>query len=85
MAISRVYVSSAQELESAITGYLARGFVVANRTATAVTLQKMKEFSVLWAVIGFLLCILPLLIYLIVYATKPNVEIVEIIVRSENQ
>ncbi len=81
-SISKVLVSSPEQLESTITSYLAQGFVVANRTASGVTLQRNKEFKILWAVIGFLLCILPLLIYLIVYATKPDVEIVEISVRS---
>lgn len=43
-------------------------------------MQKAKSFSVLWAVIGFLLCLLPLLIYLIVYAMQPDVSLVEIII-----
>jgi hypothetical protein len=81
-SISKVTVSSAQEVESTITNYLAQGFVVANRTPTIVTLQKKKEFSILWAVIGFIFCVLPLVIYLIVYVTKPNVEIVEISIQS---
>ena len=46
------------------------------------TLQKRKEFSVLWAVIGFLLCLLPFLIYLMVYASKPDFEVLEITVMS---
>lgn len=65
-------------MEAAVLTYLAKGFVVANKTKTSATLQKKKEFSVLWGVIGFLLCLLPLLIYLVVYASKPDVEIVEI-------
>jgi hypothetical protein len=77
-AIRRVQVTTQEEMESTITSYLARGFLIANRTPTSVTMQKTKEFNVLWAVIGFLLCILPLLIYLIYYATRPAVEIVEI-------
>ena len=78
MAIKKVTVSSAGEIDAAVTSYLAQGFVVANRTATTVTLQKRKEFKMLWAVIGFLLCLLPLLIYLISYSMQPDVEIVEI-------
>lgn len=78
--ISKVTVASVAEMDQTITGYLAQGFVVANKTSTSATLQKKKEFSVLWAVVGFLLCLLPLLIYLIVYATKPDIEIVEITV-----
>lgn len=78
--IHKVTVSSVAEMDQAITGYLAQGFTVANKTASSATLQKKKEFSVLWAVIGFLLCLLPLLIYLIVYATKPDYEVIEIVV-----
>jgi len=76
--IQRVNVPSAEAMEQAITGYAAQGFVVASKTTTSATLQKAKEFKILWAVIGFLLCILPLLIYLIVYATQPDYEIIEI-------
>ena len=78
MAVSKVQVPSTEEMEAAVLTYLAKGFVVANKTKTSATLQKKKEFSVLWGVIGFLLCLLPLLIYLVVYASKPDVEIVEI-------
>lgn len=78
MAINRVQVPTTEEMEAAILSYLAKGFVVANKTKSSATLQKKKEFSVMWAVIGFVACMLPLLIYLIVYATKPDVEIVEI-------
>ena len=78
--VQKVTVGSSEEMESALTGYLAQGFVVANKTATSATLQKPKEFSILWAVVGLLLCALPLLIYLIVYAMKPDVEIIEITV-----
>ena len=63
-----------------MTSYFAQGYVVVNKTATSVTLQKRKEFKVVWAIIGFLLCLIPLLVYLIVYATQPDTEIVEIIV-----
>ena len=68
-------------MEQAITSYIVEGFVVVNKTATTATLQKRKEFKILWAVIGFVLCLLPLLIYLIVYATQPDAEVVEIVVQ----
>jgi len=78
--IQKLIVPTAQDLESTMTSYFAQGFVVVNKTATSATLQKRKEFKVLWAVIGFLLCIIPLLVYLIVYSTQPDVELVEILV-----
>jgi len=65
-------------MEQVITSYIAQGFVVVNKTETSTTLQKKKEFKLVWAVIGFVLCLLPLLIYLIVYATQSDVEVVQI-------
>lgn len=73
-----VQVPTAKDMESTIAQYLIQGFVVANKTATSAMLQRRKEFKVMWAVIGFLLCVLPLLIYLISYSTKPDVEVIEI-------
>ena len=67
---------SAQDLETMTMGYIAQGFSVANKTPTSVTLIKRKEFSILWAVIGFIICLLPLLIYLIVYASQSDQMVV---------
>ena len=77
--IQRYTVPTAEAMEAQITSYLAQGYIVANRTMNSVTLQKKKEFNILWAVVGFVLCILPLLIYLVIYITQPDVEIVEIV------
>ena len=75
----RVMVSSPQEMERTITSYIAQGYAVVNKTQTAATMFKKKEFSILWAVVGLLLCVLPLLIYLIIYATRSD-QMVEIII-----
>lgn len=77
VATQHVYVPDQQALDQTITGYIAQGFTVQNRGDDFATLFKKKEFSVLWAVIGFLICIIPLLIYLIVYATQKD-QLVEI-------
>lgn len=76
--ITQVPVDSVSTMEQVITQYIAQGFIVVNKTATTATLQKKKEFSALWAVIGFVLCLLPLLVYLVIYASKPDVEVVQI-------
>ncbi|MBV8831794.1 MAG: hypothetical protein JO108_21500 [Acidobacteriaceae bacterium] len=76
--IQNIPVDNANAMEQVITTYIAQGFVVVNKTETSATLQKKKEFKLVWAVIGFVLCLLPLLIYLIVYATQPDVEVVQI-------
>lgn len=74
---STLQVHSAQELESAVTNYVALGFVVSNRTPDSVVMYKRKEFNVVWAIVGLVLCLLPLLIYLIVYAVERD-QMVEI-------
>jgi len=66
--IIRWTAPDAIQLESAVSGYIAQGFVVANRTPTGVTLVKRKQFSIVALVIGLILCIVPLLVYLIYYA-----------------
>lgn len=78
MAVKQVIVGSKESLDFTRTTYLAKGFVVANSTPEKVVMQKKKEFKALWAIIGFILCVLPLVIYIIVYVTQPDVEIVEI-------
>jgi hypothetical protein len=77
VATQQVYVPDRSALDQTITGYIAQGFTVQNRGDDFATLFKKKEFSVLWAVVGFLVCIIPLLVYLIVYATQKD-QLVEI-------
>jgi hypothetical protein len=74
---TQVQVPDRGALDSAITSYIAQGFTVQNRGEDFAVLFKRKEFSVLWAVVGLVLCLLPLLVYLIVYATQKD-ELVEI-------
>jgi hypothetical protein len=74
---TQVQVPDRGALDSAITSYIAQGFTVQNRGEEFAVLFKKKEFNALWAVIGFFLCLLPLLIYLIVYTTQKD-QLVEI-------
>ncbi|MCW3019403.1 MAG: hypothetical protein JWN10_1711 [Solirubrobacterales bacterium] len=74
--VQQINVASQEDLESTIMSYIAQGFSVSNRSAESVTLFKKKEFNILWAVIGFFLCLLPLLVYCIVYATQNDQMIV---------
>jgi hypothetical protein len=66
--VSALRVTSESAMEMAISSYIAKGFVMANRTPTGATMFKKKEFSILYLVVGFFLCVIPLLIYLIVYS-----------------
>lgn len=65
-------VQDQNQLTQTINMYVAQGYVVAAREATNVTLVKRKQFSIVWAVVGFFLCLLPLLVYLVVYATQTD-------------
>ena len=82
MGIQQVYVDDEETAETAVLSYLAKGYVVANKRPGRITLQKAKAFNVLWALLGFLFCVLPLLIYMIWFSMQPDVSIVEIIVGS---
>lgn len=82
MSVKQVIVDSKESLAFTTTTYLAKGFVVANSTPEKVVMQKKKEFKALWAIVGFILCVLPLLIYIIVYVIQPDVEIVEISINT---
>jgi hypothetical protein len=75
-SVQQVQVASQEELESTTMSYIAQGFAISNRTAESVTLFKKKEFNVVWAVIGFFLCLLPLLVYCIVYVTQDDQMVV---------
>ena len=66
-------------LRQAIDSYIAQGYAVGTQDTSSATMVKKKEFQVLWAVIGFFLCLLPLLIYCIVYATQSD-EVVRVVV-----
>ncbi len=76
-----VEVDNAADLENAVRSWIVQGFELANKSATSATMVKRKEFSTLWAVIGFLVCVLPLLVYIIVYAASSD-QVVEIRLRE---
>jgi hypothetical protein len=76
-----VEVDSPEGLETTISSFVVQGFTLANKTATSATMIKRKEFNVIWAVVGFALCIIPLLIYCITYANESD-KVVEIRIRG---
>ena len=76
-AVTNLQVTSEQHMQQAITSYIAQGYTVMNQSPGHTTMFKKKEFSVLWAVVGLLLCIVPLLIYLVIYASQQD-QMVEI-------
>ncbi len=74
--VQTLAVQNEQQLEQYITSYIAQGYQLANRTQQQTTLIKRKEFSIFWLVIGLILCVLPLFIYLIIYATQSDQMVV---------
>lgn len=62
---------------ASISAYIVQGFALANRAQHLATMLRLKRFEALWAVIGFFLCLLPLLIDLIIYATQKD-QVVEL-------
>lgn len=76
-----INVADQQALDSAVTTYISKGFIVANRTTDSVVMFKKKEFSILLAVIGFLFAVLPLVIYIIIYMCKSD-QMVELRIKA---
>ena len=77
-----VYVANVGELEDKIPKYISDGYIVANRNADSVIMTKKKQFSILMAVIGFFLAVLPLVIYIIIYMCQSD-KMIEIRVRQQ--
>ena len=79
MAIQKVKVANRQDLETSISSYVAKGFVIMNKTEMSAMLTKKKEFNIPIAIVGFLLCIVGLIVYAIVYASQKD-QVVEIVI-----
>jgi hypothetical protein len=70
-------VSSSRELEMAIANYSAQGYLLANKTDTSALMRKPKEFNILIAILGFLFCVVGLIVYAIVYTMQSD-QVIEI-------
>jgi hypothetical protein len=84
--VRQVTVTEPEQMQLEITRLVSQGFTVANQNDRSVTLVKRKQFSIPILIIGFFLCLLPLIIYLIMYSFQKD-QIVEIrlIDRPESQ
>jgi hypothetical protein len=76
-SVSYINVTEPEQMQLEITRLVSAGYTVANQSDRSVTLVKRKQFSIPILIIGFFLCLLPLIIYLIVYAMQKD-QIVEI-------
>jgi len=69
---SIINVADQRALDSAVTTYISKGFIIANRTTDSVVMFKKKEFSIVMALVGFLFMVLPFLIYIVYYMFKSD-------------
>jgi len=62
----------AQALETAIAGYVRKGFIVQSRSEFSAQLIKHKKFSLFWALFWLIMAVLPFFIYLLYYLAKKD-------------
>lgn len=72
-------VPDATAMRAAIDSYVAQGYTVAVQDGGSASMVKRKEFSVPIAIIGFLFCVIGLVIYAIVFSSQSD-QMVRIVV-----
>jgi hypothetical protein len=77
VAVKTITVADLRELEMTIANYSAAGFYLVNKTETSAVLRKPKEFNVLLAILGFLFCVIGLIVYAIIYTMQQD-QVIEI-------
>jgi hypothetical protein len=77
MAVRTVAVGDPSAFETAIANYSARGFLLVSKTDTTALLRKPKQFNVLLAILGALLCLVGFIVYVLYFAAQQD-EVVEI-------
>ena len=77
MAVRTVAVGDPSAFETAIANYSASGFLLVSKTDTTALLRKPKQFNVLLALLGALLCLVGFVVYVIYFAAQQD-EVVEI-------
>lgn len=72
-----VTVATRDELQQKIVFYSAQGYSLVTQTDTTVVMVKKKELSWVWLIVGFVICIIPMIVYLIQYSREKD-KVVEI-------
>jgi hypothetical protein len=75
VATRTIVVPSVAALHHQIRVHLVQGFFIQTANPYDAFLFKTKQFDILWAVIGFFVCLLPLLVYLLVYLVQQDVSV----------
>ena len=76
-----ITVDSTDDMETVIANYAMKGFSITSKTSKRAVLYKKKEFSMLMAVIGFVMCVIGLVIYAILFSLKDD-EVIEVVVSA---
>lgn len=84
--VRRIEVNEPEQMQLEITRLVSDGYTVANQSDRSVTLVKRKQFSIPILIIGFFLCLIPLVVYLIMYAfQKDHIVEIKLIDRPKSQ
>jgi hypothetical protein len=78
--MNTILVPNQKDLEMTINSYVAQGYLVSNKSTDTAVLTKKKQFSIPIGIVGFLCCVIGLIIYCIVYEMQSD-KIVAIRVR----
>lgn len=77
-AVWRIPVQHPEQMHLEVNRLVAEGFVVATQTNRSITLIRRKQLNVAAVILGLLFCVLPLVVYLIVFALEKD-RVVEIV------
>lgn len=81
MSIQNVTVGTRAQLQQTVVSYIASGYVIANQSDEGALLQKQKSVNWVVVILGLIIPFLGwfiLIIYVIVYASKPAVSVIDI-------
>ena len=81
--IKSITVSSKDSMKSSSIPYIAQGYTVVKKTDRRITLRKSKKFNVAIGIVGFLFGLIGLGIYAIIYAKKPDAEVIDIVIARD--
>ena len=80
----RLVVPSPAALDQAVRHHLAQGYVLQASGPGFAHLYKAKRFNVFWAVVGTAVCVVPVLVYLLVYLLQQDLLIQVVVVPPQS-
>jgi hypothetical protein len=70
-------VTTREEMQNTMTAYVAQGYTVMSHTETSIVMVKKKELNMVWMIVGFFICLIPMIIELVRYS-KDEDKVIEI-------